>query len=96
LFEVKKQRGPYLVVVPLTTMTDWSGEFAKWAPSIKVIAYKGNLTQRRQLQPELRMRNFQVVLTTYEYIRDRPHLSKLRRVHMILGEPDAVYRNGGL
>jgi ATP-dependent helicase STH1/SNF2 len=97
LIEVKKQRGPYLVIVPLTTMTNWSGEFAKWAPSIKVIAYKGNPTQRRQLQQELRMGNFQVVLTTYEYIiKDRPHLSKLKWVHMIIGEPDAVYRHGGL
>jgi ATP-dependent helicase STH1/SNF2 len=97
LIEVKKQRGPYLVIVPLTTMTNWSGEFAKWAPSIKVIAYKGNPIQRRQLQQELRMGSFQVVLTTYEYIiKDRPHLSKLKWVHMIIGEPDAAYRNGGL
>ena len=84
---MKKQRGPYLVIVPLTTVTNWSGEFAKWAPSIKVIAYKGNPTQRRILQQELRMGSFQVVLTTYEYIiKDRPHLSKLKWVHMIIGE----------
>jgi ATP-dependent helicase STH1/SNF2 len=95
LSEVNKQRGAYLVIVLLTTMTSSSGEFAKWAPFIKVIAYKGNPTQRRQLQQELRMGSFQVVLTTYEYIiKDRPHLSKLQWVHMIIGEPDAVFRNG--
>src|SRR5580704_12939812 len=86
LIESKKQRGPYLVVVPLSTMTNWSGEFAKWAPSVKTMAYKGNPAQRRQLQAELRMGDFQVLLTTYEYIiRDRPHLSKLKWVHMIIG-----------
>jgi SNF2 family DNA or RNA helicase len=33
------------------------------------------------------MSNFQVLLTTYEYIiKDRPHLSKLKWVHMIIGK----------
>ncbi|KAF5361681.1 hypothetical protein D9758_007383 [Tetrapyrgos nigripes] len=87
LIEVKRQRGPYLVIVPLSTMTNWSGEFAKWAPSIKMIAYKGNPAQRRALQGELRVGNFQVLLTTYEYIiKDRPHLSKFKWVHMIIDE----------
>ena len=34
LIEAKKQRSSYLVIVPLSTMTNWSGKFAKWAPSI--------------------------------------------------------------
>ncbi|KAH7908208.1 SNF2 family N-terminal domain-containing protein [Hygrophoropsis aurantiaca] len=87
LIEVKKQRGPYLVIVPLSTMTNWSGEFAKWAPAVKMIAYKGNPAQRRNLQGDLRMGQFQVLLTTYEYIiKDRPVLSKLKWVHMIIDE----------
>ncbi|KAH7883996.1 SNF2 family N-terminal domain-containing protein [Phlebopus sp. FC_14] len=87
LIEGKKQRGPYLVIVPLSTMTNWAGEFAKWAPAVKTIAYKGNPTQRRNLQAELRMGQFQVLLTTYEYIiKDRPILSKIKWVHMIIDE----------
>jgi len=40
LIQSKRQRGPYLVIVPLSTiMTNWSGEFAKWAPSVRMIAY---------------------------------------------------------
>jgi ATP-dependent helicase STH1/SNF2 len=84
---VKRQRGPYLVIVPLSTMTNWSGEFAKWAPAIKMVSYKGNPAQRRALQGDLRVGQFQVLLTTYEYIiKDRPHLSKIKWVHMIIGE----------
>jgi ATP-dependent helicase STH1/SNF2 len=60
LIEIKRQPGPYLVIVPLSTMTNWSGEFSKWAPSISVISYKGNPTQRKSLQNELRVGNFQV------------------------------------
>lgn len=68
-------------------MTNWSGEFSKWAPAVKTISYKGNPTQRRNLQAELRMGQFQVLLTTYEYIiKDRPILCKIKWIHMIVGE----------
>ena len=67
-------------------MTNWSGEFAKWAPSVKMISYKGNPTQRKVLQTELRTNNFQVVLTTYEYIiKDCIHLSRIKWIYMIIG-----------
>lgn len=42
--------------------------------------------QRRALQNEIRMGQFQVLLTTYEYIiKDRPVLSRMKWVHMIIG-----------
>ena len=67
-------------------MTNWSGEFAKWAPSVRIIAYKGNPIQRKVLQTDLRTTNFQVVLTTYEYIiKDRIHLSRIKWIYMIIG-----------
>ena len=67
-------------------MTNWSSEFAKWAHSVKMISYKGNPTQRKVLQTELRTNNFQVVLTTYEYIiKDRIHLSRIKWIYMIIG-----------
>lgn len=67
-------------------MTNWSGEFAKWAPAITVVSYKGNPAQRRALQGDLRVGSFHVLLTTYEYIiKDRPILSKMKWLHMIIG-----------
>ncbi|CAK5265000.1 unnamed protein product [Mycena citricolor] len=87
LIESKRLHGPYLVIVPLSTMTNWSGEFAKWAPGVKVVSYKGNPAQRRALQGELRVGHFQVLLTTYEYIiKDRPILCKIKWLHMIIDE----------
>lgn len=51
-----------------------------------MIAYKGNPVQRRALQSEIRTGNFQVLLTTYEYIiKDRPILSRIKWIHMIIG-----------
>jgi len=40
--ETKKNYGPFLVVVPLTTLSNWNMEFERWAGSIKKIVYKGS------------------------------------------------------
>ena len=87
LIETKKQPGPYLVIVPLSTMPNWISEFEKWAPSVRVVSYKGTPAQRKNAQAEIRQGNFQVLLTTYEYIiKDRPLLSKIKWLHMIIDE----------
>lgn len=87
LIEKKMQSGPFLVIVPLSTLTNWNLEFEKWAPSISRIVYKGNPIQRKAQQQQIRWGNFQVLLTTYEYIiKDRPILSKIKWVHMIVDE----------
>ncbi len=87
LIETKRQRGPYLVIVPLSTLTNWTLEFEKWAPSIKKIVYKGAPAIRKSFQNAIRQGDFQVLLTTYEYIiKDRPILSKLKWIHMIIDE----------
>ncbi|XP_015748054.1 PREDICTED: chromatin structure-remodeling complex subunit snf21-like [Acropora digitifera] len=40
LIEIKKLNGPFLVIVPLSTLSNWLLEFEKWAPSIIVVSYK--------------------------------------------------------
>ena len=42
LMEVKQNNGPYLVIVPLSTISNWQLEFEKWAPNVVKITYKGN------------------------------------------------------
>ncbi|KAG1459923.1 hypothetical protein G6F56_006058 [Rhizopus delemar] len=87
LIERKKQLGPFLIIVPLSTLTNWTLEFEKWAPAVKKIAYKGPPNVRRELQNEIRYGDFQVLLTTFEYIiKDRPTLSKIKWLHMIVDE----------
>lgn len=83
----KKGEDKFLVIVPLSTITNWTLEFEKWAPGIKVIVYKGSQLQRKNLQWEVRLGNFQVLLTTYEFIiRERPLLAKVNYSHMIIDE----------
>lgn len=83
----KKGEDKFLVIVPLSTITNWTIEFEKWAPTVKMIVYKGSPQQRKDLQFEVRTGNFQVLLTTYEYvIRERPLLARFNYSHMIIDE----------
>ncbi|KAK5664022.1 hypothetical protein OQA88_236 [Cercophora sp. LCS_1] len=87
LIERKQQNGPYLVIVPLSTLTNWNLEFDKWAPSVAKVVYKGPPNARKLQQEKIRQGKFQVLLTTYEYIiKDRPLLSKIKWFHMIIDE----------
>ncbi|GMM56724.1 RSC chromatin remodeling complex ATPase subunit [Maudiozyma humilis] len=87
LYEIKKNPGPYLVIVPLSTITNWTLEFEKWAPSLRTVVYKGTPNQRRALQHQVRTGDFDVLLTTYEYIiKDRSLLCKHEWAHMIIDE----------
>lgn len=87
LIESKKQNGPYLVIVPLSTLTNWVNEFNKWAPSVSTLVYKGTPSVRKQLASQLKMGTFQVLLTTYEYIiKEKNLLGKIKWTHMIIDE----------
>lgn len=48
LIEINVQ-GPYLIVVPLSTLTNWESEFRKFAPKVPVIVFYGNKKRRQEL-----------------------------------------------
>ena len=87
LYEFKGIHGPFLVIVPLSTLTNWNAEFDKWAPTLRKLAFKGPPSERKALSGIIKSGNFDVVLTTFEYIiKERPLLSKVKWVHMIIDE----------
>ncbi|XP_033111192.1 probable global transcription activator SNF2L2 [Anneissia japonica] len=87
LIEKKRVSGPFLIIVPLSTLSNWSMEFDKWAPTCVKVVYKGSPTVRRLLGQQLRTTKFNALLTTYEYVmKDRSVLAKIRWKYMIVDE----------
>ena len=87
LLDTKKNPGPSLIIVPLSTLSNWASEFQRWAPEVIVIQYKGLPHVRKMLAQTIRTTRFNVLLTTYEYImRDRAILSKVPWKYLITDE----------
>jgi chromodomain-helicase-DNA-binding protein 1 len=83
LYHQQQQYGPFLVVVPLSTITAWQMQFKKWAPDLNVICYMGSGPAREIIRDHefgpIKKLNFNVLLTTYEFIlKDRADLSMIK------------------
>ncbi|RKP23044.1 P-loop containing nucleoside triphosphate hydrolase protein, partial [Syncephalis pseudoplumigaleata] len=91
--------GPFLVVVPLSTLGNWQREFARWAPDLNVIAYVGDSKSREFIreyefylppgggQGGGRRVKFNALLTTYELIlKDRRELGAIRWAYLAVDE----------
>jgi ATP-dependent helicase STH1/SNF2 len=93
LYETKKSTGPFIVVVPLSTLSNWALEFQKWAPALyeRLVVYKGTPPARKRIwQTQLSgssAKEWSVVLTTFDYvIKDRLPLARIKWAYVIVDE----------
>ncbi|GAA97396.1 uncharacterized protein L969DRAFT_49347 [Mixia osmundae IAM 14324] len=75
--------GPHLIIVPSSTLENWSREFARFAPELNVATYYGTLAERAVQRAEYReAKDLDVVITTYQTSTsgpdDRKFLRKMR------------------
>lgn len=88
LVETKKNPGPFLIIVPLSTMGNWVRELDLWGPSLKKVAYRGDKHTRRAIQQkQMSKGDYNVLLTTYEFtVKDQQVLSRVQWQYIIIDE----------
>ncbi|KAF1984660.1 hypothetical protein K402DRAFT_405743 [Aulographum hederae CBS 113979] len=94
LRHARGQQGPFIVVVPLSTMPAWADTFNNWTPDINYVVYNGNEASRKIIREHEmlvdgnpRKVKFHVLLTTYEYIlADSTFLSQIKWQFMAVDE----------
>lgn len=91
---VRRQQGPFIVIVPLSTMPAWAETFDNWTPDLNYVVYNGSEKARAVLRDyELmvdgnpKRPKFHVLLTTYEYaMNDSPFLGQFKWQFMAVDE----------
>uniref|UniRef100_A0A673G8R6 Chromodomain-helicase-DNA-binding protein 2-like n=1 Tax=Sinocyclocheilus rhinocerous TaxID=307959 RepID=A0A673G8R6_9TELE len=74
LFHQHQLYGPFILVVPLSTLTSWQREFDIWAPDMNVVVYLGDVTSRKTIRDyewihqQTKRIKFNALLTTYEIL----------------------------
>ena len=96
LIQYKNNMGPFLVIVPLTVMSNWIIELEKWCPTVQFVPYKGNPTLRKSFHSQIKAGEFNVLLTTYDFvIKDKAVLSKVEWQYMIIDEGHRLKNKDG-
>ncbi|KAI9103087.1 SNF2 family N-terminal domain-containing protein [Phlyctochytrium arcticum] len=78
--------GPFLIVAPLSTVSNWVAEFERFAPSLPVLLYHADKSERAWLRKhKLTANPPPIVITTYDLaLRDAPVLSTLVPWHLMI------------
>uniref|UniRef100_A0A4W6DQ53 Chromodomain helicase DNA binding protein 1 n=1 Tax=Lates calcarifer TaxID=8187 RepID=A0A4W6DQ53_LATCA len=84
LFNEHQLYGPFLLVVPLSTLTSWQREIQLWAPQMNVVVYLGDISSRNMIRTHEWMHvhnkrlKFNILLTTYEILlKDKSFLGNV-------------------
>ena len=49
LYHTYQLYGPFLIVVPLSTVVAWQREFENWGPEMNVVIYLGDVNSRNMV-----------------------------------------------
>uniref|UniRef100_A0A8B9GCQ8 DNA helicase n=1 Tax=Amazona collaria TaxID=241587 RepID=A0A8B9GCQ8_9PSIT len=103
LFHEHQLYGPFLLVVPLSTLTSWQREIQTWAPQMNAVVYLGDITSRNMIRthewmhPQTKRLKFNILLTTYEILlKDKSFLGGLNWVFIGVDEAHRLKNDDSL
>ncbi|KNC82568.1 hypothetical protein SARC_05142 [Sphaeroforma arctica JP610] len=94
-------KGPFLVIVPLSTQQNWVNEFARWVPSLDVFCIGGAKEARQQAVKD-NMGNgeqgdWDVVICSYEQtIKEKASIRKFKWEYIIIDEAHRIKNEDSL
>ncbi|KAK9365875.1 SNF2 family N-terminal domain-containing protein [Lipomyces kononenkoae] len=83
--------GPFLIVAPLSTLTNWVSEIERFTPSIPALLYHGTPEERADMRDRILFKKisekYPLVVTSYNIVmNDRNLLRKLQWKYIIIDE----------
>lgn len=79
-------QGPFLIVAPLSVVSNWTLELSTFAPSLTFVPYVGDKKHRQKLRRKS-LRKFNVVVTSYEIsLIDFSYLKSIAWSYLVVDE----------
>ncbi|KAF3813313.1 hypothetical protein GH733_018464 [Mirounga leonina] len=90
--------GPFLILCPLSVLSNWREEMERFAPGLSCITYAGDKEERAHLQQDLKQEShFHVLLTTYEIcLKDSSFLKSLPWSVLVVDEAHRLKNQSSL
>lgn len=89
---IEKKSGPFLVIAPKSTLTNWLREINRWTPEVNAFILQGDKEERSELcQNKLLACDFDICVASYEIIiREKASFKKIDWEYIVIDEAHRI------